>query len=140
MRLTMSVHLSGMAMSQRKRRQSPLTGRFRGKYFTLPSVCCITSCFCRVMFLMFMHGTGFFTLYLYATNGSPQHVVYALAGALCVIIPADILRLNFPAFERLYEAVLGFLMRDSEKVRTPALALCGYFPAHTWPLRQGQTA
>ncbi|KZV67374.1 hypothetical protein PENSPDRAFT_654118 [Peniophora sp. CONT] len=61
---------------------------------------------------------GFFTLYLYASNGSPQHVVYALAGALCVIVPADILRLNFPAFERLYETLLGFLMRDSEKTRS----------------------
>ena len=38
---------------------------------------------------------------------------------MLIIVPADILRLNYPPFERTYERVLGFLMRESEKVRTP---------------------
>lgn len=41
----------------------------------------------------------------------------ALSMALAVIVPTDVLRLNSPGFERLYERFLGFLMRDSEKVR-----------------------
>ena len=40
-----------------------------------------------------------------------------LSSAMLIIVPADILRLNFPPFERTYERVLGFLMRESEKVR-----------------------
>ncbi|KAI0311654.1 hypothetical protein OF83DRAFT_1177364 [Amylostereum chailletii] len=58
---------------------------------------------------------GFLTLYLYASRGSPEQVVLVLAGALCIIVPADVLRLNWPAFERLYERAVGFLMRESEK-------------------------
>ncbi|OCH87579.1 hypothetical protein OBBRIDRAFT_820554 [Obba rivulosa] len=58
---------------------------------------------------------GFFTLYLYLSHGSPRPVVNALGLSLAVIVPADVLRLNFPRFERLYERVLGFLMRESEK-------------------------
>jgi diacylglycerol kinase (CTP) len=36
---------------------------------------------------------------------------------MLVIVPADVLRLHYPPFERSYERVLGFLMRESEKVR-----------------------
>jgi diacylglycerol kinase (CTP) len=36
---------------------------------------------------------------------------------MLIIVPADMLRLNYPPFERTYEKVLGFLMRESEKVR-----------------------
>lgn len=57
------------------------------------------------------------TLYLYASHGSPERVVVILSSAMLVIVPADILRLNCPPFERAYEKVLGFLMRESEKVR-----------------------
>lgn len=59
---------------------------------------------------------GFVTLYLYSTHGSPHYVVIVLSMALAVIVPADILRLNSPAFERVYERCVGFLMRESEKV------------------------
>ena len=59
---------------------------------------------------------GFLTLYLYLSHGSPGRVVVALGTALAVIVPADILRLNVPGFERVYEKCLGFLMRESEKV------------------------
>jgi diacylglycerol kinase (CTP) len=61
--------------------------------------------------------SGFVTLYLYASHGSPERVVVVLSSALLIIVPADILRLNSPRFERSYEKVVGFLMRESEKVR-----------------------
>ncbi|KAJ3549084.1 hypothetical protein NM688_g5220 [Phlebia brevispora] len=38
--------------------------------------------------------------------------------ALCVIVPADVLRLHHSGFERTYEKYLGFLMRESEKKAT----------------------
>jgi len=58
---------------------------------------------------------GFVTLYLYASHGSPERVVVMLSSAMLIIVPADILRLNHPPFERSYEKVLGPLMRESEK-------------------------
>lgn len=60
---------------------------------------------------------GFVSLYLWTSHGSPQRVVVALSTALAVIIPADLLRLNSTRFARVYERGLGFLMRESEKVR-----------------------
>lgn len=35
---------------------------------------------------------------------------------LGIVITADVIRLNNDDFERIYEKVLGFLMRESEKV------------------------
>lgn len=61
---------------------------------------------------------GFFTVYLYLSQGSPKTVVYVLWSALAIIAPADVLRLRYPAFERLYERCLGSLMRESEKHTT----------------------
>ncbi|KIP09761.1 hypothetical protein PHLGIDRAFT_18523 [Phlebiopsis gigantea 11061_1 CR5-6] len=61
---------------------------------------------------------GFFTLYLYLSHGSPGRVVIALSAGLAVVLPADILRLNWPSFARVYEKCLGFLMRESEKKTT----------------------
>ncbi|KAG6915025.1 hypothetical protein DXG01_013883 [Tephrocybe rancida] len=58
---------------------------------------------------------GFGTLYLYMSNGDVKTVVLVLWTALAVIVPADVLRLRSPAFERIYERFLGFLMRESEK-------------------------
>ncbi|KIY49692.1 hypothetical protein FISHEDRAFT_8014, partial [Fistulina hepatica ATCC 64428] len=60
---------------------------------------------------------GFFTIYLYNTRGDPKIVVFALSTALCIILPADFLRFRSKRFERLYERVLGFLMRECEKAR-----------------------
>ena len=68
-----------------------------------------------------VHGAGFLTWYLYASDGNPRVVVYALSLALLVIVPADIVRLNSDRFEWLFERVLGFLMRESEKVRVLCL-------------------
>ena len=59
---------------------------------------------------------GFFTLYLYVSDSYVSNVVKALWLALCVIVPADLLRFRSSRFERAYERVLGFLMRESEKV------------------------
>ncbi|KAJ3566192.1 hypothetical protein NP233_g7151 [Leucocoprinus birnbaumii] len=61
---------------------------------------------------------GFFTLYLYITESSVSRVTLVLWSSLCIIVPADLLRLRSPSFERLYERVLGFLMRESEKSST----------------------
>ncbi|KAI0752964.1 hypothetical protein C8Q80DRAFT_1097757 [Daedaleopsis nitida] len=61
---------------------------------------------------------GFFTWYLYASNGNARTVVKVLSLALLVIVPADIIRLNSDGFEWLFERVLGFLMRESEKKGT----------------------
>ncbi|KAF8635687.1 hypothetical protein AX15_000312 [Amanita polypyramis BW_CC] len=58
---------------------------------------------------------GFVTLYLYMSKGSVRDTVLVLGSALAIIVPADIIRLRYPAFERLYERLLGFLMRESEK-------------------------
>ena len=56
-------------------------------------------------------------MYLYISHGSPRPVVIMLGTALAIIVPADVLRLNHQGFERIYEKALGFLMRESEKVR-----------------------
>ncbi|KAF7440064.1 hypothetical protein PC9H_000406 [Pleurotus ostreatus] len=58
---------------------------------------------------------GFLTLYLWTSQGSPKAVVVVLWTAFAVILPADFIRLRWPAFERTYERLLGFLMRECEK-------------------------
>ncbi|KAF9488536.1 hypothetical protein BDN71DRAFT_1535052 [Pleurotus eryngii] len=58
---------------------------------------------------------GFLTLYLWTSQGSPKAVIIVLWTALAVILPADFIRLRWPAFERTYERLLGFLMRECEK-------------------------
>ncbi|KAF8188034.1 hypothetical protein BJ912DRAFT_968981 [Pholiota molesta] len=58
---------------------------------------------------------GFFTLYMYVTEGDVRKIIIVLWMALCVIVPADLLRFNNKRFERTYERYLGFLMRESEK-------------------------
>ncbi|KAG2131020.1 hypothetical protein DEU56DRAFT_814474 [Suillus clintonianus] len=58
---------------------------------------------------------GFFTIYLYTSQGNPQKVVIALSSALAILVPIDILRLKYPLFERAFEKCVGIFMRDSEK-------------------------
>jgi hypothetical protein len=60
---------------------------------------------------------GFLTLYLYISEGDARHVVLALWSALCVIYPTDVLRLRSRRFAKIYEKLLGFLMRAEERVR-----------------------
>jgi hypothetical protein len=54
---------------------------------------------------------------MYVTEGDVRKIIIVLWMALCVIVPADLLRFNSKRFERTYERYLGFLMRESEKVR-----------------------
>ena len=72
---------------------------------------------CRYVQVVERMRAGFLTLYLYYSNGSPQKVVVALASGLAFIVPCDVLRLRSARFERLFEGTVGFLMRESEKVR-----------------------
>jgi diacylglycerol kinase (CTP) len=58
---------------------------------------------------------GFFTLYLYLSQGDVRTILLVLWMALAVIVPTEFLRFKSPTFERLYEQILGFLMRESEK-------------------------
>ncbi|KAF5363000.1 hypothetical protein D9757_014079 [Collybiopsis confluens] len=65
---------------------------------------------------------GFLTLYLYLSPHAPTTVVKVLWAALCVIVPADVIRLRKGdfgrRFERLYERAVGWLMREGEKEST----------------------
>lgn len=65
------------------------------------------------------------TLGLYLTPSiSPRSVTTVLWGTLAVIGTADVIRLRNPAVERVYERLLGFLMRESERVRSNCLRVC----------------
>lgn len=73
--------------------------------------------------------SGFLTLYLYYSNGSPRPVILGLGTALvAVIAPTELVRLHSPRFEKIYERCLGFLMRESEKVKNPSVS-SSQFPA-----------
>lgn len=61
---------------------------------------------------------GLLVSYLYLCDADLSLVTFTLWAALCVIVPADVLRLNYPPFARIYERMLGFLMRESEKHTT----------------------
>lgn len=65
---------------------------------------------------------GFFTLYLYVSEGDVRTIILVLWMALAVIVPADFLRFRFKGFARTYEKLLGFLMRESERVRDSQLS------------------
>ncbi|KAJ8595734.1 hypothetical protein M405DRAFT_758676 [Rhizopogon salebrosus TDB-379] len=58
---------------------------------------------------------GFFTIYLYTSQGNPQTVIIALSSAVAILVPIDILRLKYPSCERVFEKCVGAFMRDSEK-------------------------
>ncbi|KAJ7101419.1 hypothetical protein B0H15DRAFT_919781 [Mycena belliarum] len=65
---------------------------------------------------VFHSSIGFVTLGLYLTPSmSPRTVTLVLWSALAVIAPTDFVRLRSPAVERVYERLLGFLMRESER-------------------------
>ena len=67
-------------------------------------------------YLNLLFDKGFFTIYLYISQGDARTVILVLWMALAVIVPADILRFRSPKLEHLYERCVGFLMRESEKV------------------------
>jgi hypothetical protein len=55
-------------------------------------------------------------LYLYLWDIDLTKIVRNLSIFLGIVVTADIIRLNIGSFETFYEMVLGFLMRESEKV------------------------
>lgn len=58
---------------------------------------------------------GLLVLQLYFSEQDYTTVARNLSIFLGIVVTADVIRLNNPAFERFYERVLGFLMRESEK-------------------------
>ena len=66
---------------------------------------------------IFHSSIGFLVLYLYIQRVDLDKIVRALFYFFLFVSSADLLRLNVPAFERAYESVLGFLMREGEKER-----------------------
>ncbi|KAF8458519.1 cytidylyltransferase family-domain-containing protein [Kalaharituber pfeilii] len=57
---------------------------------------------------------GGFVVYLYMHGYQPAKLIPPLTAAFIPITTADILRLNWPAFNRFYIRALGALMRESE--------------------------
>jgi dolichol kinase len=64
---------------------------------------------------VFHSSIGFMVLYLYVSETDLTIIVRNLGVFLGVVVTADVIRLNVPSFEWLYEKVLGFLMRESER-------------------------
>lgn len=64
---------------------------------------------------IFHSSIGFLVLTLYLRHHNLQSIVTGLSIFLGIVITADVIRLNSPAFETIYEKVLGFLMREAEK-------------------------
>lgn len=52
-------------------------------------------------------------VYLY--HPSVPVLVRGFSVALAIIISADLLRFRYPAFEKFYEGVLGYFMREEER-------------------------
>lgn len=61
---------------------------------------------------------GFIVLWLYWSGADLDKIVQVLFYMFLFISTADLLRLNSAGFERIYESVLGVLMRNGEKVST----------------------
>ncbi|EST09271.1 Phosphatidate cytidylyltransferase [Kalmanozyma brasiliensis GHG001] len=64
---------------------------------------------------VFHSSMGLLVLQLYFSKQDYTTVARNLSIFLGIVVTADVIRLNNPAFERFYERVLGFLMRESEK-------------------------
>lgn len=64
---------------------------------------------------IFHSSIGFVVLHLYTSGTDLNIIVRNLSYFLGIVLTADVVRLNNNDFERLYEKVLGFLMRESEK-------------------------
>ncbi|EJD02061.1 uncharacterized protein FOMMEDRAFT_124258 [Fomitiporia mediterranea MF3/22] len=58
---------------------------------------------------------GFFVIPLYANHVSPSSVAVALSAFCTFTVSVDFVRLRSKSFAKMYEKVLGFLMRESEK-------------------------
>lgn len=63
-------------------------------------------------------------VYLY--HPSVPVLVRGFSVALAIIISADLLRFKYPAFEKFYEGVLGYFMREEERGKQCALYEANY--------------
>ncbi|SPO24101.1 related to HSD1 - ER membrane protein [Ustilago trichophora] len=64
---------------------------------------------------IFHSSIGFMVLHLYLSGTDLNIIVRNLSYFLGIVVTADVIRLNNDDFEKIYERVLGFLMRESEK-------------------------
>lgn len=64
---------------------------------------------------VFHSSMGLLVLQLYFSDQEYTTVVRNLSIFLGIVVTADVIRLNNDGFEQIYERVLGFLMRESEK-------------------------
>ncbi|CBQ69309.1 related to HSD1-ER membrane protein [Sporisorium reilianum SRZ2] len=64
---------------------------------------------------IFHSSMGFLVLHLYLSDVDLHVIVRNLSYFLGIVVTADVIRLNNDHFEKIYERVLGFLMRESEK-------------------------
>lgn len=80
--------------------------------------------------------TGFLGLYMYVSHKDVFTIVKALSSALVIITTADLLRFTSRRFARTYERLLGFLMRESEKV-TQDPKVPGSFLTHLFIRQHG---
>ncbi|GAC95993.1 hypothetical protein PHSY_003571 [Pseudozyma hubeiensis SY62] len=64
---------------------------------------------------IFHSSMGLLVLQLYFSDQDYTTVVRRLSIFLGIVVTADVVRLNNARFEKIYERVLGFLMRESEK-------------------------
>jgi hypothetical protein len=53
---------------------------------------------------------------MYLNDFNLSSVVRTMSTFLVIVVTADVIRLNYRPFETFYESVLGFLMREAEKV------------------------
>ena len=63
---------------------------------------------------VFHSSIGFITLYLYTQNVNYKHIAFPLAVAFVPIFILDVIRLNWPFFNKLYCRCVGALMRKKE--------------------------
>ncbi|CAD6906622.1 unnamed protein product [Tilletia controversa] len=66
---------------------------------------------------VFHSSIGFLVLGLYLSHADIALIVRGLSYFLGIVVTADVIRLNYAPFERVYENTLGFLMRESEKTK-----------------------
>ncbi|CDU25164.1 related to HSD1-ER membrane protein [Sporisorium scitamineum] len=64
---------------------------------------------------IFHSSIGFMVLHCYLSHIDLHVIIRNLSYFLGIVVTADVIRLNNDHFEKIYERVLGFLMRESER-------------------------
>lgn len=78
---------------------------------------------------MLHSSVGVGTIWLYTHHPSIPLIIKSAATGLIVIATSDLLRFQFPWFERVYEGLLGYFMRESERgkqLSTTLQCVCGF--------------